>query len=450
MHCVSCEVLIEKELKDYLKEVKINISHKKGSLSVEADNFDDKKIKELIEKLGYKIIEENESQNENNREIKKSKFTNLLEIILVFVILFFIFSLISKLNLTKFFPDISGGVSFIIALIVGFVASLSTCLAITGGIVMSFSSQYKIDANNREKKSATLKERSLPQLYFHAGRIGGFFLLGGLLGSLGGIIRYSTSLAGFLTILVALIMLYIGLNIMGLLPNITKLGFYLPKRWSHGILNLKTKNKPLLISAVGAFTFFLPCGFTQSMQLAAISSGGFMKGALIMAFFALGTMPILFSVGIGSSYAQNKNLGLLKKLIAAIVIVFSIYSLNSGLILSGSKFSINFWNNISSHKESATSNIDNKNSDYQTVQLDIDYTFKQKELRIKKGIPVKFVVNPIRITGCSDEVIIPRFNLSTGKLKPGTKKTLEFTPTESGIIPFSCSMGMINGKFIVE
>ena len=73
-----------------------------------------------------------------------------------------------------------------------------------------------------------------------------------------------------------------------------------------------------------------------------------------------------------------------------------------------------------------------------------------KEFKIKKDVLVKFVVNAIRVTGCSDEVIISRLGLTTGKLKNGDKVTLEFTPTKSGVLPFSCWMGMINGRFIVE
>jgi sulfite exporter TauE/SafE len=48
---------------------------------------------------------------------------------------------------------------------------------------------------------------------------------------------------------------------------------------------------------LGASTFFLPCGFTQAMQLYAMSSGNVFSGALIMGVFAVGTTPGLLSIG---------------------------------------------------------------------------------------------------------------------------------------------------------
>ena len=448
MHCVSCEMLIEKEVKDIFKTAKISISHKKGLMEIEAEEISEKKIKEIVKKCGYQIVDKNEPRLEEKTKFKLKDFWQLL---FAFAILLFIFSLFSKFELVKFFPEASGNIGLLVALGLGVVASLSTCLAITGGIVMSFSSRY--DYNNTAKKISFLS-RSLPQIYFHIGRVGGFFILGGLLGALGGKIQYSNGFTGFLTILVALIMLYIALNILGLLPSITKLGFYLPKRWSRGISSLQANNNPSLIASIGALTFFLPCGFTQSMQLAAVASGNFLSGALIMAVFALGTLPVLFSVGLGSSYVQNKNFGFLKKFIAAIIIFFALYSLNSGLSISGSKYSLDFWSKFT-NKINVGETIDSEEGlidkdGYQIVKLDIDYTFKQNEFRIKKDVPVKFIVNAIHVTGCSDEVIIRRLGLTTGKLKNGDEGLIEFTPTETGIIPFSCWMGMQNGRFIVE
>lgn len=442
MHCVSCETLIEKELTKVLKVNNIKASHKKAELIIETEteNIDEIKVKEIIESCGYKIT----------KKVEKNKFTikDLWQIILVFVFLFLLIKIISSFDLIRFFPDINRDITFLVAFLIGLIASLSTCLAITGGLIMSFSSNLEIENEEKLDSRSKFLLRAWPQLQFHLGRLTGFFILGGVLGSLGSVINYSTAFMSFLIIIVALIMLYVGLNIIGILPSITKLGFYLPKKWTQFLFKVKNRNQPFVTASVGAFTFFLPCGFTQSMQLAAIASGSFFSGALIMLFFALGTMPILFSVGLGSSYLNNKKLGIFQKFVAAIIILFALYSLNTGLILSGSKYYFNNLNIFSNKKE--TNEMINSNEDYQTVQLDINYSFVQKEFKIKKDIPVKFIVNAIRVTGCSDEVIISRLGLTTGKLKNGQQAVLEFTPTKTGIIPFSCWMGMINGCFIVE
>ncbi len=452
MHCVSCEMLIEDELKNIFKESKINISHKRAELKIEADEISEKKVKEIVKACGYRVIDEKEKILNLK---KKFKVKDFFELALAFVFLFLILYLFSKFELSKFFPEINDKVGLLLALGLGIIASLSTCLAITGGIVMSFSSNYKLDKNSGEKKRNSFLARSLPQVYFHFGRIAGFFILGGLLGALGEKIQYSSAFAGFLTILVALIMFYIALHILGFTPNISKLGFYLPKKWSKRILSLKGSKSPYLISIIGVLSFFLPCGFTQSMQLAAVASGSFIKGALIMSFFAIGTLPVLFSVGLGSSYAQNKKMGFLKKLIAAVIIFFALYSLNSSLAISGSKYSLDFWSQLASTTNKKERGDEDKrvliNKDgHQTVQLDIDYSFKQKEFRVKKDVPVKFIVNAIHVNGCTNEVVISRLGLTSGKLKNGSQGLIEFTPTQTGILPFSCWMGMVNGRFIVE
>lgn len=66
---------------------------------------------------------------------------------------------------------------------------------------------------------------------------------------------------------------------------------------------------------------------------------------------------------------------------------------------------------------------------------------------LKKGVPVKWVINGLEITSCNKAIQVPKLNLKFD-IKPGLQ-TIEFTPTESGVIPWSCWMGMIQGKFVV-
>ena len=437
MHCISCETLLEKECQNIAGIKSCKASHRQSTLEIETANKKDisPKIEKIIEKCGYKI----------GTQKNPIKLQDWLQIGFIFIALLFIIFLLSKFEIAKFFPDISQDISLAVALLLGVIASVSTCLALTGGIVMSFSSNYSIQKN-------TLFNRALPQIYFHLGRVGGFALLGGLLGILGSTFQYSISFTGYLTILVAVVMFYIGLQILNLVPSITRLGFHLPKQLSASIYNLQTKKHPLIPLTIGILTFFLPCGFTQSMQLAAVASGSFWTGAMIMTFFALGTLPVLFAVGLGSSYAQNHNFNWFKKIIGVIIVFFALYSFNSGLVLAGANFTINFWSWSTQQVVSAevTPNKNSDNQGVQVVKMDIDYTFQQTEFRIKKGVPVRWEINPIRVTGCTDEVVIPRLGLSTGKIRSSDIKVIEFTPTETGTIPFSCWMGMQGGKFIVE
>ncbi|MFH1375413.1 MAG: sulfite exporter TauE/SafE family protein, partial [Patescibacteria group bacterium] len=276
---------------------------------------------------------------------------------------------------------------------------------------------------------------------FHIGRVGGFILLGGTLGLLGSKLNYSVSFTGYLTIVIAVVMFYIGLQILGIVPNITKLGFHLPKKLSGAIHKIQKVDHHLAPILIGALTFFLPCGFTQSMQLAAVASGDFFTGAVVMGAFALGTLPALLAVGIGSSYAKKREFKLLNRLVGVVVVFFAFSSLNSGLVLAGSTFTLDFW------KGSGGAAVATVSDNLQIVKMDVDWNFKPTEFRIKKGIPVRWEINGINLSGCSNEVVIPKFNLSQ-KLQKGLN-VVEFTPIEEGILPFSCWMGMLNGRFIV-
>ncbi len=434
MHCVSCEILLEKELMNVESISKCKISHRNGTLTVECkDEVPYSEIKEVVQKCGYHIV----GKDEKKYEHKKNKLEDYFQLLFIFIGVAAIAFFLKKFEISRLFPEIGNNAGVLIALLLGVVASLSTCLILIGGIVLSFGNMYQV----HEDAKHPLLSRSLPHIYFHIGRIGGFALLGGILGLVGSKINYSLSFTGYLTIFVAIIMLYLGLQITGLVPSITKMGFHLPKGLSKKVHSLQEKNHPLTPMVIGVLTFLLPCGFTQSMQLAAITSQSFFSGALIMGAFAIGTFPALFSLGIGSSYAKKNKFGFVNKVIGIIVIFFAIYSLNSGLVLSGSTFTLDFWNKGGGGIESIS------NNGIQVVKMDIDWSFKPNEFVIKKGVPVQWEIEGINISGCSNEIVIPSLKLRK-KIEKG-KNILEFTPQETGTIPFTCWMGMLGGKFVV-
>lgn len=230
----------------------------------------------------------------------------------VILVLFF---MLQKSGLLNF--GIGGKLSPTTSFLVGIVASLSSCLAIVGGLVLSLSAKIAEDGI-KVKKSLTL---------FHVGRIIGFALLGGLLGALGGALGVNYVFSGILGVIASLIMVLLGINLLGIIKKNT---FTLPaslfsffKKAEHGAL------APLVI---GVGTFFLPCGFTQSMQISALSSGSFTSGLLIMLFFALGTFPMLALVSFGAtSITQGKYSSIFFKAIGVVVFGLGVFGLLAGL-----------------------------------------------------------------------------------------------------------------------
>lgn len=312
-HCAACKILIEDVLNDqpFVKSSQVNLKKETVIIETDSDQSIEAMAKLLTSKIkqnGYTLsVEKTIAEKKSDDVIWKA-----LPIGLAFLILFFILQKSGVLNL-----GIGGTTTPATSFLIGLIASVSSCLAVVGGLVLSLSATVSEDKIS-DKKNFVL---------FHVGRLVSFALLGGLLGLLGNAIGISFTFTAVLGILASLVMLLLGLNLVGIF---SKNKITLP----HGIFKFfrKIEHKTLTPLIVGFATFFLPCGFTQSMQVVALSSGSFMGGLLIMLAFALGTLPVLAFLSFGSaSFAHSKHAPLFFKSAGVIVIGLGIFALLAGL-----------------------------------------------------------------------------------------------------------------------
>ncbi len=68
---------------------------------------------------------------------------------------------------------------------------------------------------------------------------------------------------------------------------------------------------------------------------------------------------------------------------------------------------------------------------------------------VRRGVPVRLHFTRLESALCSEMVIFDQIGQSA-KLPEGETVTIEFTPQESGEIPFQCQMGMLRGRLIVQ
>jgi uncharacterized protein len=435
MHCKSCEVMLEERLGQVKGVSRCFVSHKSGKAELTCDEaVPHKEIVKAVEQAGYRVVEANEPE-QKKRGLAWMDYAEIGSIALLVGVVALI---LSQLGLAKFMPNTQGAVSPAISWLVGLVASLSTCMALIGGIVLSFSEAFPISSDARHPWLGKAK----PHLLFHAGRIGGFILLGGILGAVGKGIGLSLSTSGWLILLVSILMLCIGLQTLGILPSLSSLGFALPNGISKKAWKLRNSRHPLMPVVLGVLTFFVPCGFTQAMQLASVASGSFGAGALTMGAFALGTFPVLMLIGFGSTAIREGKVEILNRVIGVVLVFFAFYSMNSGLLLVGSPWSFSSVQNTESAKASVPTD------GVQVVKMDVNWGYAPNQFKIKKGVPVRWEINGVNVSGCANSITIPRLGVFKN-LQPG-QNIIEFTPTESGTLPFSCGMGMLNGRFIVE
>lgn len=312
-HCASCKIFIEDTLNEQIGIDRASVDLKREIVSIDTtlDESQHKLAEILTEKIrhnGYSIsIEKKYEEKKDNGVIWQA-----LPIGLAFLALFFFVQKSGILNL-----GIGGQTTPVTSFIIGLIASVSSCLAIVGGLVLSLSAKVSQD-NVSDTKTFTL---------FHIGRLVSFAVLGGVLGALGSAIGINFTFTSILGLLASIVMLLLGLNLVGVFA---KNKIALPS----GIFNFfrRIEHKTLTPLILGFATFFLPCGFTQSMQVSALGSGSFMAGLLLMLAFALGTLPMLVLLSFGSaSFAHGKHAPLFFKSAGVVVIGLGLFALLAGL-----------------------------------------------------------------------------------------------------------------------
>jgi sulfite exporter TauE/SafE/copper chaperone CopZ len=317
MHCRSCEILTEDELgklpevqrvKSFLKSHSIEIVGDFGDRSKEHIAMD---LNEVLKQYGYSL-----SIERQKHRVSWEDFYIALPIAAAFVGLFIFLQKIGVVNLIG-----SGNIGYGTAFIVGLVASVSTCMAVVGGLVLSVSVNFAKDG-----------DKIRPQGLFHIGRLISFFVFGGVIGVLGSAFQLGSSSAFVLSFIVAIILLILGINLLDIFPWVKRLQPTLPGFITKHISGLKDLNHTITPFLLGTATFFLPCGFTQSMQIYSLSTGSFFSGAFTMLIFALGTLPVLALLSFSSLTIPKSKSGIFFKTAGLVVIFFGLFNLINSLV----------------------------------------------------------------------------------------------------------------------
>lgn len=317
MHCASCVVVTETELVGLTQVTHAKASLKNNSITVTGEfgemPHDEIRVmlSDALKNYGYSLADLPETKNSSTKKYGQAA--------IIALIIFAGFLGLQKLGLVNLIN--ASTVTYPTAFFIGIVASLSSCMAVVGGLVLSLS------ANFAKQNSAR------PHIMFHVGRLISFFILGGVLGALGSVIQISAVGSSVLGLVIALIMIMLGLNLL----NVPFLQIRMPSSLSKKMLGLKSLNHAVIPFVIGAITFFLPCGFTQSMQLFALTTHSFWSGAGTMLAFALGTLPVLGLISYGSSMAEKlrNNSGFLFKIMGFVVLMFALFNILNSFVALG-------------------------------------------------------------------------------------------------------------------
>ncbi len=198
------------------------------------------------------------------------------------------------------------------------VASVSTCLAVTGGVIVWYT------------EIASSEHNVSTQAWLHIWRVVWFIVFGGILWILGEQISYSLWFSAWLNLIISLLLLVLAFQIIWCVPKL---------KWNHSKSAheqsrlQKYSSNWRCSAAVWSMTFFIPCGFTQMVQIMALASGSLLSGWVMMWVFALWTLPWLVLLSVGTTYAKISHKRKFEWVVAVVLIAFSLYSIQWSLWL---------------------------------------------------------------------------------------------------------------------
>ncbi|OGK19606.1 hypothetical protein A2779_03680 [Candidatus Roizmanbacteria bacterium RIFCSPHIGHO2_01_FULL_40_98] len=428
MHCASCNILVEDkfcEVKN-VRGVKADFRNQTAIVSYKG-HLDKEVLNDTIKLHGYKIA--NPSSIQEDQEPFLSRLIQSSAFFVIFLILFFF---AQELKLLPSFSA-SAGLSLTVVFILGLVASTSTCMATSGALFLSTIGKFN-------SGQTSVGENLIPAISFNVGRILSYGFFGLLVGFLGKSAAQSFQLGPLLMGFVAISMVFIGLDMMKLFSFSKLLNFGFAQNIFQRLEKGLIKNPKKTSFLLGAITYLLPCGFTQSVQLYALGQADPFKSSLIMMVFALGTTPALLAIGVASSFTKSSFYPMFAKAMGVLIFMIGLSYASNTLSLYG--VDIN-----PAQTFSPKVNVLVKDG-VQVASMSVNARgYSPNSFTVKKNVPVRWIVKGEDVLGCQGSLQAPalglRKTLTTGE------NIIEFTPKETGLIAFSCSMGMFRGNFLV-
>ncbi len=427
MTCSSCEILLERQLRKVsgVSKVSIDRSGENGVVECE-ENVTLSQLQQAVDPK-YTLLAKG--------DVGKIKFITantkrFAEIGGVLIVLFGLYLLFQKLELLPSNFSVSDNMSYGFVFVLGLLAATSTCLAVSGGLLLAISQKY-----NQNNPNLTSIQKFKPHLWFNIGRIVSYAVLGGLIGFIGSFLTISPQVTGIVTIIVSVLMVIMGFQLLQIFPWLNKLQVKMPKFIAQRIYDKEnsTTVRKTTSFLFGAATFFLPCGFTQALQLYVLSKGDFVTGAAVMFLFSLGTLPALISVGALSSFAKGNLQRHFMTFSALLIIVLGIFNIPSGLNLTGATVTL---------PEESSAPVAAVDNNVQVIEMKVEgLDYVPSRFTITKGVPVEFLVDGRNAQGCARVLVISDLKVKE-YLSSDSIKRIRFTPTKEGKISFTCSMGM--------
>jgi hypothetical protein len=255
-------------------------------------------------------------------------------------------------------------------------------------------------------------------------------------------------LTAVLMITVAVVMIILGTRLTGLSPRIAAWSPTLPSGIgkSLGLHNATTGGySDKRAAGLGAASFFLPCGFTQAVQIYALSTGSPLFAGALMATFAIGTAPGLLALaGLPVLVPSSMKPGLLR-LVGVVVLGFALINGSAGLRLAGIQLSLPGAGPVAAAEPpSGAIGVD---GDQLLTTYQDGGGYSPGNVAIYAGTPTHWTIKSSTTGSCAASLVIPSLGRQV-RLRVGDN-TIELPAMASGTLDYSCAMGMYGGQITI-
>ncbi len=430
MHCNSCAQLIENNLKDKVNSISVSYSKGKAEIDFDPEKISEEEIKKIIGECGYSVNDKEEIKTKKSR----SNWLGWVVLITSLILLgYLLYNLLGGINAE--FPTLDGKVSLFLLFFAGLLTGFH-CVAMCGGFLVSYTTKNAINGH----------KSFYQHLVYGAGKTISYTIIGVIFGLIGSIFFFTPSIRGGVAIFAGMFMIFYSFSMFGI-------GFFRKFQFNPKFLTKIASKKyqgayfgPAMTGLLNGL--FIACGPLQAMYIYAAGTGSAISGGTSLMAFGLGTLPVMLGFGGIANIISHKATKKILKISAIIVLALGLIMLNRGLTLTGSGYDFNSIISKTEGVNPTASKVLIDSEGYQVINMDADASgYNPNSFVLKKDVPVKWIINGKEITNCNKAIQVPKLGLKFD-IKKG-EQVIEFTPTETGTISWSCWMGMIRGTFIV-
>jgi len=437
MECGSCEKIIQRQAKtiDGVAKLSVDYVSGKGEVTYDPRKTDINEIFDAISGKGYSC------RFSGSKEPRQKKPINYIPLILGSVVLLFAgYYLFGGLSAS--IPALDENTSLLLLFTVGLLTGFH-CIAMCGGFVVSYSSKDALTRGGLNLRS---------HMAYGFGKTLSYTVVGAVFGFIGSYLTFTPLMRGMAAVLAGVFLILFGFNMLDVFTWFRKYRMKTPGFIERIASRQSRKNSsPFVIGLLNGL--MIACGPLQAMYLFAAASGSAYYGARALLVFGLGTLPVLLGFGVFTSLISSRLTSRIVRFSGVAVIILGLIMLNRGLMLTGSGYDASTaLMSVSANKVSDNSTspaVDINSGGFQEIRMNVTrYGWQPDKFVLKKGVPVKWIIDGQELTSCNNAIQVPKLKLRFD-IKPGLQ-TIEFTPNEAGTIPWSCWMGMIPGVFVVK